>query len=103
MTTPMCARYEEVSSAWMEVLGEFMQQAALEAYRVFGASGVEGLDESFAVGLTEMEFAESESVEELVVNEMFAGEEGQVGEEFEELRMEFLEEVWALVLAQGLG
>ena len=93
MSTTLSTYFEEVSNTWMDVLGDFMQQAALEEYRVHGAMETAGLDVSFSVGLTPMESVESETIEELVVNELFAGDGGEVGRVFEEIRVATLYEV----------
>jgi hypothetical protein len=94
LTTHISARISEVNGLWMKNMVEFMQHAVLEAYRCDGCVGVHAVNEAFSVGLTEMpDFGEDISAEELAVNELFGGNDGAIGSEFEVLRREGLMEV----------
>lgn len=88
------ANFAEVSSLWIENAANFMLQAVLEAYRCHGASDLDALNECFAWGLTEMDpLAEGVDFEEVVINEMFAGERGEVSQEFEAMKNGMLVDV----------
>ena len=94
MTTHISARNGEVTGAWMANTVDFMMQAALEAYRCHGCVGVDALNECFAVGLTGMGADMDDTTDdEIMINEMFAGDNGKVGNEFGDLRAEGLSEV----------
>ncbi|KAI5806204.1 hypothetical protein EDC01DRAFT_138208 [Geopyxis carbonaria] len=92
LATHMSARFAEASELWMETTIQFMEQAALEAYRVYGSRGVDAMNEAFGYGVTAMT-DDDESIEEIVVNEMFAGDSGAVGIDFENLKNEALREI----------
>jgi len=95
MTAHIGARDGEVTGEWMVNTVDFMIQAALEAYRCHGSVGVEVLNECFAVGLTGMgEKMDEITDDEIMINEMFAGDNGAVGHEFKDLRAEGLLEVF---------
>jgi hypothetical protein len=93
MTAHLGARDGEVTDAWMTNAVDFMIQAVLEAYRCHGRTGVDAVNECFAVGLTPIGDLVDQTKEELVVNDMFAGEDGAVGQEFESQRVDGLLEV----------
>lgn len=93
LTTWASANFAEVSNLWMQTATNFMLQAALEAYRCHGASDLDALNECFAWGLTEMDSVGEVDIEEVVINEMFAGDEGEVSLEFEVLKNEMLADV----------
>lgn len=90
LSTWNSANFAEVSRLWMENAANFMLQAVLEAYRCHGASDLDAANECFAWGLTEMD-ASTEDIEEVVINEMFAGDSGEISVEFEGIRKEVLE------------
>jgi len=90
MTAHISARRAEVADAWMSSAVDFMMQAALEAYRCHGCAGIDALNECFAVGPTGLG---DMSDEEMMVNEIFGGDDGEVGRVFESLRAEGLAEV----------
>lgn len=93
LSTWASANFAEVGSLWMQVATSFMLQAVLEAYRCHGANDLDAVNECFAWGLTEMDPLR-ENIEEVVINEMFAGDEGEVSLEFEALKNEVLLEVF---------
>lgn len=95
LTAHLCARRGEVADAWIEAAVEFMIQAALEAYRCHGCAGVAALNECFAVGPTPLGATGLAGLtdDELVVNELFGGDDGRVAAEFERSRAEALSEV----------
>lgn len=68
-----------------------MLQAVLEAYRCHGASDMDAMNECFSWGLTEMHpLGDTVDIEEVVINEMFAADEGDVSSEFEEVKNQML-------------
>jgi hypothetical protein len=93
MTAHLGARDGEVTDAWMINAVDFMIQAVLEAYRCHGCIGVDAVNDCFAVGITPVKDLADQTNEEVVVNDLFAGEDGAVGEEFESQRKDGLQEV----------
>lgn len=93
------ANHAEVSALWMQTAANFMLQAVLEAYRCNGASGLNALNECFAWGLvpddpySRLNEPTNEDLEEIVINEMFAGDGGRVNLEFEAIKNEVLADV----------
>ncbi|KAI5855386.1 hypothetical protein BZA05DRAFT_391436 [Tricharina praecox] len=94
MTAHISARDGEVRWPWMANTVDFMLQAVLEQYRCHGSTGVGALNECFAVGLTSMGADMDEATDdEIMINEMFAGDNGAVGHMFGELRTKGLSEL----------
>lgn len=91
LATWTSANFAEVTRLWMKTATGFMLQAVLEAYRCHGASDMDALNECFAWGLTEMDpLGDTVDIEEVVINEMFAADEGDVSLEFEAIKNETL-------------
>ncbi|KAF8537094.1 hypothetical protein BDD12DRAFT_848281 [Trichophaea hybrida] len=90
ITAHISAKQAEVTDAWISNAVDFMMQAALEAYRCHGCAGIDALNECFAVGPTALG---DMSDEEIMVNEIFGGDDGEVGRVFESLKAEGLEEM----------
>lgn len=88
LSTHTSAVHDDVSRMWMDTALSFMQQALLEAYLCYGVKGPEAADECFAYGLVEAH--PDDSIEDIVINEMFAGDTGNTGKEFEMLKQEAL-------------
>lgn len=94
LATWTSANFAEVTRLWMKTATGFMLQAVLEAYRCHGASDMDALNECFAWGLTEMNpLVMAVDIEEVVINEMFAADEGDVSSEFEEVKNQILANV----------
>lgn len=94
LATWTSANFAEVTKLWMETATDFMLQAVLEAYRCHGASDMDVLNECFSWGLTEMNpLGDTVDIEEVVINEMFAADEGDVSLEFEEVKNQILVKV----------
>lgn len=68
-----------------------MVQSVLEAYRCEGAKGIDALNECFSWGPTTSQDGLDD--DEVIVNEMFGGDDGSVGVLFEEMKTEALLEV----------
>ncbi|KAI9773439.1 MAG: hypothetical protein M1840_007655 [Geoglossum simile] len=73
-----------VNETWEKMAAEYMLQAALEAYLVYGEQGDEPLKECFAWGFDERD------EQGMLVNAMFWDEEGEVMRKWTEIRREYL-------------
>lgn len=89
LSTWNSANFAEVSRLWVENAANFMLQAVLEAYRCHGASELDAVNECFSWGRTEID-ATTEDIEEVVINEMFSGDSGEISAEFEGVKKEIL-------------
>jgi hypothetical protein len=80
-----------INPTWMRLAAEFMLQAALEQYRIFGAQGTDSFDTAFAWGWTNQKNSRPDSPsEDSIVNEMFRDDTGQHEVlEWTEIRNEF--------------
>lgn len=103
LATWTSANFAEVTRLWMKTATGFMLQAVLEAYRCHGASDMDALNECFAWGLTEMNpLGDTVDIEEVVINEMFAADEGDVSSEFEEVKNQILVNVCSFLRPLGV-
>lgn len=75
----------KISDEWMELAAEYMQQAALEQYLIYGAQGPGPLREAFAWGYDE-DFQGADDSPEAMVNDMFHGDGKDVIEAWDSLR-----------------
>lgn len=89
LSTWTSANFAEVSRLWTENAANFMLQAVLEAYRCHGASDLDAVNECFSWGRTEID-ATTEDIEEVAINEMFAGDAGEISAEFDGVKKEIL-------------
>jgi hypothetical protein len=78
---------------WMANATDLMLHATLESYLCHSCPDISGVDESFSYGLTEVTSLSGIPVEEVIVNEMFAGNAGEIAMEFEDIRDEGLAEL----------
>ncbi|KAA8909791.1 hypothetical protein FN846DRAFT_941506 [Sphaerosporella brunnea] len=93
LTAHIAARDGEVTDAWMMNAVDFMIQAALEEYRCHGRTGADAMNECFAVGFTPLGDLADQTTQEIAVNDLFAAQDGAIGEEFEAQRNEGLLEM----------
>ncbi|KAL7276274.1 hypothetical protein RUND412_000740 [Rhizina undulata] len=93
LSTWTTAYFAEASSLWMQTAVSFMLQAALETYRCQGAENIDALNEYFSWGLAKSPDISNDHIEDIVINEIFVGNSGQVSLEFEMLKHGMLREI----------
>ncbi|RPB21514.1 hypothetical protein L211DRAFT_840702 [Terfezia boudieri ATCC MYA-4762] len=93
-----------VSTLWMGIAASFMAHAFAEDYLCHGVPPFQALCENFAWGVVSLNGDEKEEIpdtmEDIVVNEMFGADEGDVSKSWEEVRKEVLKEI---VPPNGVG
>lgn len=85
-----------VSTLWMAIASSFMGHAFAEDYLCHGVPALEAFSENFAWGVVPFGADEKETndtIEDIVVNEMFGADEGGVSKEWERIRSKVLMEI----------
>ena len=86
-----------VNSLWMSIAGSFMAHAFIEDYLCHGVTPLQALSENFAWGVVPAtdggEGEDEDTMEEIIINEMFGADGGGVSVGWEKLRKQILEEL----------
>lgn len=86
-----------VGTLWMSIAGSFMAHAFIEDYLCHGITPLQALSENFAWGVVPVtesgEEEATDSIEEIITNEMFGADGGEVSKEWEKVRKGILEEL----------
>ncbi|KAF2166227.1 hypothetical protein M409DRAFT_66714 [Zasmidium cellare ATCC 36951] len=84
-----------VGDNWLRLAGEWMLQACLEQYLVYGASGTDAIDEAFAWGHKEESAEDDQQEEDKETNGIFYNDEkDSESSGWEKLKEEMLEELF---------
>lgn len=84
-----------VGSKWMQFVGEWMLQACLEQYLVYGASGTDAIDEAFAWGYRQENVEDDRHEQDRQTSEIFCDSEtGTEMKRWQTLKEEMLEELF---------
>ncbi|KAF8461060.1 hypothetical protein BDZ91DRAFT_737792 [Kalaharituber pfeilii] len=87
------------STLWMQVAGSLMAHAFIEDYLCHGIAPFQAFQECFAWGVMPLggsddeETIEEDTIEEVVINEMFGAEKGNVTKEWEEVKKVLMNEL----------
>ena len=93
--TSATVAFSPVNSLWMSIAGSFMAHAFIEDYLCHGVTPLQALSENFAWGVVPVTDGgeEEDTMEEIIINEMFGADGGEVGVGWEKLRKQILEEL----------
>lgn len=83
LSAHMAARHEDVTPGWIELAVEFMTHACVEGFLTDNSTAVEAINQAFSYGLNYASDPLMQSIEDIILNELFVDESEENAREFE--------------------